>query len=97
MPRAVQNWSSVWDTEDPDLSACFDRTVLVWAPCGLLWLLAPLEARRLARSRDRLVPWTVLNVSRCVSDRRTLPRGHDVSHFSDTFLCSQFLKYYCLF
>lgn len=34
-----------WGGEDagPDFTPCFHKTVLVYAPCALLWILAPLE------------------------------------------------------
>ncbi|XP_037773369.1 multidrug resistance-associated protein 1-like [Penaeus monodon] len=31
-----------WDTEDPVLGVCVERTVLVWVPCFLLWVFSPL-------------------------------------------------------
>ena len=62
-----QNASTVWQTDDPDFSPCFERTALVWAPCVLLWLLSPVEVYLLRRSRGLPNPWTVLNISKCVS------------------------------
>ncbi|KAF0309902.1 Canalicular multispecific organic anion transporter 2 [Amphibalanus amphitrite] len=61
-----QNASSVWRTDDPDFTACFERTALVWAPCALLWLLAPVEIFLLKRSTENPLPRTILNVSKCV-------------------------------
>ncbi|XP_069171929.1 multidrug resistance-associated protein 1 isoform X6 [Procambarus clarkii] len=55
-----------WNTTDPDFTLCFEQTVLVWVPCGFLWLFAPLEIFYLRDSVDRLVPWTWLNISKLV-------------------------------
>ncbi|XP_042224815.1 multidrug resistance-associated protein 1-like isoform X3 [Homarus americanus] len=55
-----------WNTENPDFTLCFEQTVLVWVPCGFLWLFAPLEVHYLRHSVDRLVPWSWVNVSKLV-------------------------------
>lgn len=36
-----QDWNRTWYTANPDLTQCFQNTVLVWVPCVYLWLLAP--------------------------------------------------------
>ncbi|XP_029825767.2 multidrug resistance-associated protein 1 [Ixodes scapularis] len=53
-----------WNTTDPDLSVCFQDTILVWVPCGFLWLFAPLETYLLLKSSSRLIPWTALNIAK---------------------------------
>uniref|UniRef100_A0A8B9LV34 ABC-type glutathione-S-conjugate transporter n=1 Tax=Astyanax mexicanus TaxID=7994 RepID=A0A8B9LV34_ASTMX len=35
------NWNLTWFTPNPDLTECFQHTVLVWFPCFYLWLCAP--------------------------------------------------------
>lgn len=37
----IQDWNRTWYTANPDLTQCFQNTVLVWVPCIYLWLLAP--------------------------------------------------------
>lgn len=37
----IQDWNRTWYTANPDLTQCFQNTVLVWVPCVYLWLLAP--------------------------------------------------------
>lgn len=37
----MQDWNRTWYTANPDLTQCFQNTVLVWVPCIYLWLLAP--------------------------------------------------------
>ena len=53
-----------WNTDSPDLTECFQETVLVYAPAAVLLLFLPLQALYIKRSRDRGVPWTLLNVAR---------------------------------
>ncbi|XP_028669919.1 multidrug resistance-associated protein 1 isoform X2 [Erpetoichthys calabaricus] len=36
------DWNLTWHTSNPDLTQCFQNTVLVWIPCIYLWLCAPL-------------------------------------------------------
>nr|XP_023677559.1 multidrug resistance-associated protein 1-like [Paramormyrops kingsleyae] len=35
------DWNQTWYTHNPDLTQCFQHTVLVWAPCIYLWVCAP--------------------------------------------------------
>ncbi|XP_059413452.1 multidrug resistance-associated protein 1 [Carassius carassius] len=35
------DWNVTWYTAHPDLTLCFQHTVLVWFPCFYLWLCAP--------------------------------------------------------
>uniref|UniRef100_A0A8D3DGD5 ABC-type glutathione-S-conjugate transporter n=1 Tax=Scophthalmus maximus TaxID=52904 RepID=A0A8D3DGD5_SCOMX len=39
--RCHYDWNRTWYTANPDLTQCFQNTVLVWVPCIYLWLLAP--------------------------------------------------------
>uniref|UniRef100_A0A673K010 ABC-type glutathione-S-conjugate transporter n=1 Tax=Sinocyclocheilus rhinocerous TaxID=307959 RepID=A0A673K010_9TELE len=36
-----QDWNVTWYTPHPDLTQCFQHTVLVWFPCFYLWVCAP--------------------------------------------------------
>ncbi|KAK7929186.1 hypothetical protein WMY93_005581 [Mugilogobius chulae] len=36
------DWNLTWYTEQPDLTQCFQQTVLVWSPCIYLWTCSPL-------------------------------------------------------
>uniref|UniRef100_A0A182PLM5 Multidrug resistance-associated protein 1 n=1 Tax=Anopheles epiroticus TaxID=199890 RepID=A0A182PLM5_9DIPT len=53
-----------WYTDDPDLTPCFQQTVLVWAPCLFLWLFSFLELFYLRKSANKDVPWSFINVSK---------------------------------
>lgn len=36
-----QDWNLTWYTSRPDLTQCFQHTVLVWLPCVYLWTGSP--------------------------------------------------------
>ncbi|XP_008197317.2 multidrug resistance-associated protein 1 isoform X4 [Tribolium castaneum] len=59
-------WNSTltWHTNDPDLTKCFERTVLVWVPCAFLWTFSSLEVYYILHSKRRDIPWNWLNVSK---------------------------------
>ena len=61
-----QDWNRTWYTEDPDLTECFEQTVLIWIPCAFLWLLAGLDIYYALISRARNIPWSPLNVAKIV-------------------------------
>ncbi|XP_028267253.1 multidrug resistance-associated protein 1 isoform X2 [Parambassis ranga] len=46
------DWNRTWHTENPDLTNCFQNTVLVWLPCLYLWICAPVYLISL-RSHNR--------------------------------------------
>ncbi|XP_060530036.1 multidrug resistance-associated protein 1-like isoform X5 [Cylas formicarius] len=56
-------WNSTltWDTDDPDFTKCFEKTVLVWIPCVFLWLFSSLEVYYIASSKKKDIPWNFLN------------------------------------
>uniref|UniRef100_A0A8C9T1I6 ABC-type glutathione-S-conjugate transporter n=1 Tax=Scleropages formosus TaxID=113540 RepID=A0A8C9T1I6_SCLFO len=35
------DWNRTWYTPNPDLTQCFQNTILVWVPCVYLWVCAP--------------------------------------------------------
>ena len=41
-----------WYSDQPDFTTCFHQTVLVYFPCGILWLLAPLQIYFARQSKD---------------------------------------------
>ncbi|XP_016840838.1 multidrug resistance-associated protein 1 isoform X5 [Nasonia vitripennis] len=53
-----------WYTDDPDLTECFQKTVLIWTPCIFLWVFSSFEAYYLLRSKRRNVPLTWLFVAK---------------------------------
>ncbi|XP_041812547.1 multidrug resistance-associated protein 1 isoform X2 [Chelmon rostratus] len=38
----IWDWNRTWYTANPDLTQCFQNTVLVWLPCLYLWMCAPI-------------------------------------------------------
>ncbi|XP_065568544.1 multidrug resistance-associated protein 1-like isoform X2 [Artemia franciscana] len=55
-----------WNTDNPDFTDCFQKTVLVWVPCIWLWLFSLLELYYIYSSKTRLIPWTALNIIKTV-------------------------------
>ncbi|XP_072760183.1 multidrug resistance-associated protein 1 isoform X2 [Anoplolepis gracilipes] len=55
-----------WYTNDPDLTECFQRTILIWIPCVFLWVFSVMEAFYLINSKRRNVPYTWLFISKQV-------------------------------
>ncbi|XP_063974576.1 multidrug resistance-associated protein 1 isoform X5 [Diachasmimorpha longicaudata] len=52
------DYNQSWNTTDPDLSSCFQNTVLVWTPCAFLWTFSFLEAYYLINSKRRDIPYS---------------------------------------
>ena len=64
----TQNLSLTWNTADPDFTECFHQTVLIWIPCGFLWLFSLYEIRQLLDSKNRDIPWSLQNISKFVAN-----------------------------
>lgn len=63
-----QDWNQTWYTHTPELSDCFQNTVLVWAPCIYLWLCSPFYCLHLyCHGRGRL-PFSLLCSAKLVSE-----------------------------
>ncbi|XP_067673483.1 multidrug resistance-associated protein 1-like isoform X3 [Haliotis asinina] len=62
----------LWDpavsvnTTDPDLTQCFQRTVLLWVPCGFLVLIAPYRILSLRNSSKGAISWWAYNIAKIV-------------------------------
>ena len=53
MPISLSQDSNVtWNTPSPDLTPCFQRTVLPWIPCVLLLVLSPLRLYGLSSQKS---------------------------------------------
>lgn len=55
-----------WNTTDPDLTPCFQNTVLIWSPCIFLWTFSLLEAYYLINSKRKNIPYTWKFISKGV-------------------------------
>ncbi|KAL4706573.1 hypothetical protein ACJJTC_015771, partial [Scirpophaga incertulas] len=53
-----------WYTDNPQLSPCIHKTVLIWIPCVYLWVAAFLEIYYMLFSKERNIPWNTLNISK---------------------------------
>lgn len=70
------NHSLTWQAESPDLTPCFQETVLIWLPCAFLWLLSPLEIFKIRNSNTKTsrrpdgsqnrVPWTLISILKVI-------------------------------
>ncbi|GBM52169.1 Multidrug resistance-associated protein 1 [Araneus ventricosus] len=56
----------LWNSTNPDLTPCFEKTALAWIPCLFLWLFGPLECYFQRKSSHKPLPWTGANISRMV-------------------------------
>ncbi|OAD61579.1 Multidrug resistance-associated protein 1 [Eufriesea mexicana] len=55
---------SIWNTDDPDITECFQKTVLVWVPCAFLWLFSGIEIYYFLNSKSKNIPYTWLFISK---------------------------------
>lgn len=53
-----------WNTNNPDFTPCFQKTVLIWLPCAFLWLFTPLEIFYIKNSINRNVPYGFANIGK---------------------------------
>lgn len=61
-----QDSNLTWHTDNPDLTPCFEKTVLVWTPCIYLWIASLLDAYYIFYSKERNIPWNILNISKLI-------------------------------
>lgn len=61
-----QNTTLAWEVDSPDLTTCFEQTVLVYIPCGFLWLFTLLEIYYMRNSKDKNIPRNFLNSSKII-------------------------------
>ncbi|CAH2108143.1 unnamed protein product [Euphydryas editha] len=61
-------WDSnlTWNTDNPEVTPCFEKTVLVWIPCLFLWVAALLDSYYILNSKERNIPWNILNITKLV-------------------------------
>nr|CAD7423725.1 unnamed protein product [Timema monikensis] len=53
-----------WNTDDPDLTPCVQRTLLIYLPCAFLWAFSPLEVFYILNNKNSDIPWNWLNCSK---------------------------------
>uniref|UniRef100_A0A672QSE7 Multidrug resistance-associated protein 1 n=1 Tax=Sinocyclocheilus grahami TaxID=75366 RepID=A0A672QSE7_SINGR len=64
--KSSSDWNRTWQTHNPDLTPCFQNTVLVWIPCLYLWLFAPFYILYLKRNDCGYICMTHLNRAKTV-------------------------------
>ncbi|PBC29188.1 Multidrug resistance-associated protein [Apis cerana cerana] len=58
------NYNLIWNTDDPEITECFQKTVLVWIPCAFLWLFSGIEIYYFLNSKNKNIPYTWLFISK---------------------------------
>jgi ATP-binding cassette subfamily C (CFTR/MRP) protein 1 len=53
-----------WNTDDPDFTPCFHKTVLAWAPSVIYLFFAALEMSKYFKGDVKKIPWNVYNVAK---------------------------------
>uniref|UniRef100_A0A8C9YK81 ABC-type glutathione-S-conjugate transporter n=1 Tax=Sander lucioperca TaxID=283035 RepID=A0A8C9YK81_SANLU len=67
-----QDWNLTWYTSRPDLTQCFQHTVLVWFPCVYMWTCSPLYLLYLQlRPHRGVIPLSKLCCSKTVRTQTT--------------------------
>ncbi|XP_070617590.1 multidrug resistance-associated protein 1-like [Erythrolamprus reginae] len=61
LPAFLQDWNLTWYTEQPDVTPCFQHTVLAWTPCLYLWVGFPLYFVYLRRHDRGYIQMSHLN------------------------------------
>ncbi|KAK7065360.1 hypothetical protein SK128_016655 [Halocaridina rubra] len=63
-----QFWNATlsWDGTTPDMGLCMERTVLLWSPCILLWILTPLQVLYLRHRGLDYLNWTLITYMKIV-------------------------------
>ena len=56
-------WDSnlTWFTDNPEFTVCFEQTAFVYVPAAALLILSPFQWQLIRESKDRNVPWSLLN------------------------------------
>lgn len=62
----MQDSDKTWNTYDPRFTECFELTILVWFPCLLLFVFAPLDIYYIKKSKYANIPWGFTNIVRLV-------------------------------
>ena len=58
------NLNLTWNTENPDFTPCFHKTVFAWIPSLILVLFSFNEFRLFKSSVNQKIPWNILNLSK---------------------------------
>ncbi|XKL66876.1 hypothetical protein PGB90_010296 [Kerria lacca] len=58
--------NTTWNTEYPDFTICFEKTILVWIPCAFLWICLPLEIYYLRHSKAFNIPFNLYNITKLI-------------------------------
>ncbi|XP_066905600.1 multidrug resistance-associated protein 1 [Halyomorpha halys] len=61
-------WDSnlTWNSDYPQLTPCFEKTVFVWLPCVFLWVFSCIDIFITFNSKSRDIPWNWKNLGKLV-------------------------------
>uniref|UniRef100_A0AAY5EJZ7 ABC-type glutathione-S-conjugate transporter n=1 Tax=Electrophorus electricus TaxID=8005 RepID=A0AAY5EJZ7_ELEEL len=83
LPQKPYFFEKTWYTHTPELSDCFQHTVLVWAPCVYLWVCTPFYCLHLYCNGQSRLPLSPLCSAKLVS-RSALRAAGCAGHISET-------------
>ncbi|ODM88268.1 Multidrug resistance-associated protein 1 [Orchesella cincta] len=58
------DWDVTWNTENPDFTPCFERTVLALVPCLFIWVFTAVDVYFSYTSASKEIPWSPLNIGK---------------------------------
>lgn len=60
------NASASWESSDPELGVCIEKTLLIWGPCFILWLCSPIYIITQSKENRVAIPWSGLSYFKLV-------------------------------
>lgn len=73
-----QDTDLTWNGQWPQFTPCFQNTILLWIPCGFLWIAAPFYARQIRHHATKPRPFSALYAGKQVRIILCLSRRFDV-------------------
>ncbi|KAH1017925.1 hypothetical protein HUJ05_008511 [Dendroctonus ponderosae] len=58
------NTTLTWNTNDPQFTPCFEKTVLSWIPCLFIWTFSPMNLYYQKTSPNKSIPWNWKNFAK---------------------------------
>jgi ATP-binding cassette, subfamily C (CFTR/MRP), member 1 len=65
-PDPLWDANLTWYTDNPDFTDCFQKTILVYLPALLLLICTPLQIQYFKESKDKLIPWTPMIITKVI-------------------------------
>lgn len=89
--------SKLWNpklvhSEHPDFTTCFQQTFVLWAPCAVVWFVAPLWTYMLTRKVERKIKVSWLHVLKILTTLALI--AIEVYNLTQAFLLDLYPVYY---